>query len=113
MVSRPGQRAGLSVFLVACLITGAAQLAHAAPLRQVEQSGTLRLCANPAALPYSNRSSKDRLPGFQLELAEAVARKMGLSLFVHWVPALSTVRILDCDALMDSVALGRQYNREG
>jgi ABC-type amino acid transport substrate-binding protein len=38
---------------------------------------------------------------------------MGLGLSVAWVPALSTVRTLDCDALMDSVALGQQHNREG
>jgi polar amino acid transport system substrate-binding protein len=98
--------------LVAALIAGSGPL-EAAPLEQVMQNGALRLCAHPAALPYSDRSGQNGLHGFQIELAEAVAREMGLALTVTWGRAPNAERKGGCDAVMDSIALAVRYEREG
>src|SRR6266480_2971398 len=85
----------------------------AAPLEKVQQNGSLRLCANPAALPYSNRASYPSLPGFQVELAEAIAREMGLDLTVAWIRTPNAATKAGCDASMDSIPLTASYQREG
>lgn len=95
------------------LFASSAQLVGAAPLEQVQKNGALRLCANPAALPYSNRSIQSSLPGFQIELAAAVAREMGLGLTVAWVQGLSAAIKAECDVSMDARAVSAHYDREG
>jgi polar amino acid transport system substrate-binding protein len=90
-----------------------ASLADAASLKEVQQSGSLRLCANPNALPYSNRSSPGGPPGFQVELAAAVAREMGLGLAIAWIRTTSAAGKAGCDASMDSIPLAASYPREG
>jgi len=85
----------------------------AAPLEKVQQNGSLGLCANPAALPHSNRSTYPSLPGFQVELAEAIAREMGLGLTVAWIRTPNAATKAGCDASMDSIPLSASYQREG
>jgi polar amino acid transport system substrate-binding protein len=73
----------------------------AASLAAVRERGALNVCAHPDALPYS---SQDRtLPGFQLELADAIAKRMGLKLHVDWIVFTRHARRLDCDATMGSI----------
>jgi polar amino acid transport system substrate-binding protein len=73
----------------------------AASLAAVRERGALNVCAHPDALPYS---SQDRtLPGFQLELAEAIAKRLGLKLHVDWIVFTRHARRLDCDATMGSI----------
>lgn len=98
--------------LTAALATGSAQHLGAATLDQVKQRGSLRLCASPAALPFSNRSD-DGLPGFQIELAEAVAHEMGLGLALAWIRAPSAAKAGGCDASMDAIPLAARYRPEG
>src|SRR6266511_3572539 len=91
-----------------------ARLADAASLEEVQQRGSLRLCANPSALPYSNRPGHlGGLPGFQVELSDAVAREMGLGLTVAWIRGANAAGKAACDASMDSIPLGASYEREG
>ncbi|HEY3067164.1 MAG TPA: transporter substrate-binding domain-containing protein [Methylomirabilota bacterium] len=75
--------------------------AEAASLAGVRERGALNVCAHPDALPYS---SQDRtIPGFQLELAEAIAKRLGVKLHVDWIVFTRHARRLDCDATMGSI----------
>jgi len=99
--------------ILATLITeGTTQRADAASLAEVRQTGSLRLCANPSALPYSNLDGGG-LAGFDVELAEVVANEMGLGLGVTWVRNAGDMKNSDCDALMEAVASAVSYDREG
>lgn len=91
--------------LAGVLAAGPAAPAEAKPLEQVRRNGSLSLCANPVALPFASREPGP--PGFQVELAAAVARELGLSLDVRWVWSRIGARKVDCDLLMDSIVLDK------
>ena len=103
--------AAMAMFATA--FPGASQRAGAASLAEVRQIGSLRLCANPSALPYSNLADKGGLAGFEVELAQALAKEMGLALDVKWVRSATDMKNADCDALMGAVASAVSYDREG
>ena len=44
----------------------------------------LRLCADPSNLPFSSRDAGE--PGFEVEIARAIAAALEAELTVHWVP---------------------------
>jgi polar amino acid transport system substrate-binding protein len=72
-----------------------------APLAEIRERGTLRVCAHPDALPFS---SQDRTqPGFQLEIAEAIAKHLGVKLHVDWIIFTYHARRANCDAIMGSI----------
>jgi polar amino acid transport system substrate-binding protein len=73
----------------------------AATLAGVRERGALKVCAHPDALPYS--SQDPTLPGFQLELADAVAKRLGVKLHVDWIVFTRHARRVDCDATMGSI----------
>jgi ABC-type amino acid transport substrate-binding protein len=64
----------------------------------------IRLCADPSNLPFSAR--QDTAPGFELEVARALAQTLGAELDVHWVPTAREVVALRqlydgrCDVFM-------------
>ena len=64
----------------------------------------IRLCADPANLPFSARD--DRQPGFEIEVARALAQALGAELTIHWVPTAREVVALrqlydgGCDVFM-------------
>jgi ABC-type amino acid transport substrate-binding protein len=64
----------------------------------------IRLCADPANLPFSARD--DRPPGFEIEVARALAQALGAELTVHWVPTAREIVALrqlydgGCDVFM-------------
>jgi ABC-type amino acid transport substrate-binding protein len=99
------------VSLLTSLVAGSIQPASATSLDEVRKNGSLHLCANPAAPPYSNRPGQNGLPGFQVELAEAVAHAMGLGLIVDWGKRPGNAA--SCDASMDVIAGAALYRREG
>jgi ABC-type amino acid transport substrate-binding protein len=76
---------GVIVMLAILLTAGAIQRADAASPAEIQRNGSLRLCANPSALPYSNLADGGDLAGFEVELAEVVAHEMGLGLGLRWV----------------------------
>ena len=45
----------------------------------------IRLCADPSNLPFSSQDAKR--PGFEVEIARAVAVALGAEFSVHWFPA--------------------------
>jgi polar amino acid transport system substrate-binding protein len=64
----------------------------------------LRLCADPSNLPFSSRDARE--PGFEVEIARAIAAALDAELTVHWVPTareIIVLRQLDegrCDLVM-------------
>jgi polar amino acid transport system substrate-binding protein len=71
-------------------------------LEAIGQRGSLAVCAHPNALPYS--SKRGPLPGFQIELAEALAQRLGVSLTRHWVINSFQYRRADCDVVLNAIA---------
>jgi polar amino acid transport system substrate-binding protein len=75
-----------------------------APLQVLKDRGTIRLCADAEFLPHSD--SKMNPPGFDVEVAQAVAKHMGLEATMHWVVTMKGFRALrnlydgECDFFM-------------
>jgi ABC-type amino acid transport substrate-binding protein len=75
--------------------------AGARPLDIIKGRGTLLMCANPNALPFS--SKKGDRKGFELELGEALAKQLGVGLEVGWVVFPYHVSRVDCDVVFDTI----------
>lgn len=71
-------------------------------LGEVRQRGHLRVCGDPANLPFS--SSDPSTPGFEVELAGLLAREIGVDARFQWTPthrqALRPLRDGSCDLFM-------------
>jgi polar amino acid transport system substrate-binding protein len=91
-------------------------------LQAIADRGTLTLCANPDALPWASKTGD--MPGFQVELAENLAKRLGVSLTRQWVLSAIQYRRADCDVVFDAIAskgasvegglrLSRPYQRGG
>src|SRR5215470_1671360 len=109
---------GAAVALV--LLSAAAALPR--PLQVITERGTLTLCANPDALPWASKIGS--VPGFQVELAEDLAKRLGVSLTRQWVRSAFQYRRVDCDVVFDAISskgasveaglrLSRPYQRSG
>jgi polar amino acid transport system substrate-binding protein len=79
----------------------AATPAAARSLSAIQARGVISLCAHPDALPFASR--KDNPPGFQVELAQALAQRLGVSLDVMWVLSRIQFRAAECDIVMDTI----------
>ncbi len=94
-------RAARALVVVGLLLAAGAGWAQAASLASVRERGTFNICAHPDALPYS---SQDRTtPGFQLEIAEAIAKQLGVGMRVDWIVFTRHARRLDCDASIGTI----------
>jgi polar amino acid transport system substrate-binding protein len=71
-------------------------------LAEVQARGAISLCANPDALPHA--SSKADPPGFQVEIARALANSLGLQLQIDWIVPRLRASLVDCDMLLDTIA---------
>src|SRR5882672_11368934 len=71
-------------------------------LEAISERGAIALCANPDALPWASRTGA--LPGFQVELAENLAARLGVSLTRQWVISAIRYRRADCDVVFDAIA---------
>jgi polar amino acid transport system substrate-binding protein len=91
---------GLCVPTVAWLI---AVPVAARTLAEVQAQGVISLCANPDSLPHS--SNRPDTPGFQIEIGRALAKALGLPLQVDWIVARMRASLLDCDMLLDVIAV--------
>ena len=91
-------------------------------LQAIAERGTLTLCANPDALPWASKVGA--VPGFQVELAENLAMRLGVSLTRQWVISAFQYRRVDCDVVFDAISnkgasvegglrLSRPYQRSG
>jgi polar amino acid transport system substrate-binding protein len=82
-------------------LTFAATSGEAASLSDIRANGVLTVCAHPDALPFSSQNRAQ--PGFQIEIAEAIARLLGVRLHVNWIVFTRHARRAQCDALMGSM----------
>jgi polar amino acid transport system substrate-binding protein len=112
----------LRIAAVALVLGSSSMDALPRSLEAIAQRGSLAVCAHPNALPYS--SKRGQLPGFQIELAEALAERLGVSLARHWVVNTFQYRRADCDVVLNAIAdkaalaevglrMSRPYHRTG
>ena len=87
------------VFLLASLV---AAPISARTLAEVRARGTISMCSNPDALPYS--SEKADPPGFQIELGRALAKALGFPLEIDWIIPRVRASLVNCDMLLDTIA---------
>jgi polar amino acid transport system substrate-binding protein len=100
MSLRTGLRVLLGVALMAAL--GVPCPAPARTLAVIRDRGSIALCAHPNSLPYASRTAQP--PGFQIELGEALARHLGVSLDPQWVLISYQIPRADCDIILDMIA---------
>ena len=91
--------AGLSLLAVAAVWL--VPPASARPLASIEGRGVISACAHPNALPFASR--KHNPPGFQIELAQALAKHLGVGLDVAWVVSPIQYRAAECDIVLDTI----------
>lgn len=75
--------------------------AEGGPLARIKERGAISICANPEALPFS--SSNPGQPGIQIELAEALAKILGVHTRYEWIYYRPQARLVDCDAFMGMI----------
>lgn len=75
--------------------------AEAKAWEEIRTLGEITVCANPNALPYA--SDKEEAPGFQIEIARAIAQRLGLRLRAQWIVPRMRAGVVDCDLLMDTI----------
>jgi polar amino acid transport system substrate-binding protein len=96
--------------------------AAARSLEAIRQRGALTLCAHPNALPFASRHGS--VPGFQVEVARALAERLGVSLEQQWVINSFQYRRAGCDIILDAIAdkavlaevglrMSKPYHRSG
>ncbi|MBV8199343.1 MAG: transporter substrate-binding domain-containing protein [Acidobacteria bacterium] len=73
-----------------------------APLDAIRERGAVALCANPESLPWA--SKEGAVPGFQVEIARAIAGRLGVALQVDWIVPRRAARAVDCDLQLDVAA---------
>jgi polar amino acid transport system substrate-binding protein len=119
---RPRCQDALKLGAIAALVLLFTAPAVPRPLQAIIDRGTLTLCANPDALPWASKIGD--LPGFQVELAENLATRLGVSLTRQWVVSALQYRRVDCDVVFDAISgqdaavegglrLSRPYQRSG
>jgi polar amino acid transport system substrate-binding protein len=88
------------VFAVGLSVLGIAD-ASARSLQSITAGGSITLCAHPSALPYASR--KGEIPGLQVEIAEALAKQIGVLLNRNWVFNAYQFRRAGCDIVLDAI----------
>ena len=90
--------------IVCCSFVFAAvcQLAQARTLEEVKAMGSVLVCANPEALPYA--SNKPGQAGFQIELAQEIAKGLGVSLSIEWIVPRRRANVVNCDLQLDAIS---------
>jgi ABC-type amino acid transport substrate-binding protein len=96
--------ATLSQLLVVTIVLAGLALpgvVSARTLDSIRSRGSLLVCANPNALPFSSKTGDRR--GFELELGEALANQLGVRLEVGWAIFPAHVNRIDCDVMFDAI----------
>src|SRR5438105_15478698 len=76
--------------------------AAASSLDVIRGRGVIAQCAHPNALPFASR--KGELPGFQIELGQAIAKELGVALEPVWIIGPRHIRRTGCDMVLDAIA---------
>jgi polar amino acid transport system substrate-binding protein len=82
--------------------SGAISSADARTLAMIRESGAIRLCAHPNSLPYASRTAEP--PGFQVEVGQALAKQLGVSLTMGWILISYDLPRTDCDIILDTIS---------
>ena len=92
-------------------------------LKRVQNKGVLTICADPRNLPYS--SSDPKAPGVDIEVAQLLAKGLGVTLKFHWLDTLRESLLADmlrehCDcvlgvpieerAMEETIEIGKRVN---
>src|SRR5216683_4508206 len=88
--------------LLVAAVVGLIGPAQARSLDTIRSVGSLGLCAHPKSLPFASKAGNP--PGFQVELGQALARELGVSLRLDWIITQYQIRSADCDIMMDVIA---------
>src|ERR1700676_4419070 len=88
--------------LVIVAVTGLLGPAQARTLETIRSAGVLGLCAHPNSLPFASKAGDP--PGFQVELGQALARELGVSLRLDWIINQYQMRSAGCDIVLDVIA---------
>jgi polar amino acid transport system substrate-binding protein len=88
--------------LVVSALLGLTNVAQARSLDAIRNSGVLGLCAHPNSLPFANKAGDP--PGFQIELGNAFARELGVSLRPDWIITQYQMGSAGCDIVLDIIA---------
>src|SRR5215469_16546626 len=88
--------------LMACAAIVLASVAQARSLDAIRESGALGLCAHPNSLPFASKAGDP--PGFQVELGNALAHELGVSLRLDWIITQYQMRSAGCDIVLDVIA---------
>jgi polar amino acid transport system substrate-binding protein len=88
--------------LIVCAIFALTSPVHARSLEAIRSSGVISLCAHPNSLPFASKAGDP--PGFQIELGQALARQLGVSLRPDWIITQYQMRSAGCDIVLDVIA---------
>ena len=88
--------------LMVTVIVGLTGPAQARSLSAIRDIGTIGLCAHPNSLPFASKAGDP--PGFQVELGQALARELGVSLRLDWIITQYQMRSAGCDIVLDAIA---------
>src|SRR3974377_31779 len=88
--------------LVIGAVVGLMGRAQARSLDTIREVGTLGLCAHPNSLPFASKAGDP--PGFQVELGQALAHQLGVSLRLDWIITQYQMRSAGCDIVLDVIA---------
>jgi polar amino acid transport system substrate-binding protein len=88
--------------LIIVAVTGLLGPAQARSLETIRSAGVIGLCAHPNSLPFASKAGNPS--GFQVELGQALARELGVSLRLDWIITQYQMRSAGCDILLDVIA---------
>jgi polar amino acid transport system substrate-binding protein len=122
LIGRPYRELALALLVASLVGPGYVATAAARPLEEIQRRGVISLCAAPNALPFA--SKRGEVPGYQIELAQALAERLGVRLQVEWVVVAFQYGRVDCDIVMDAIVdpeahgevrlrLSKPYQRSG
>ena len=90
------------LLLLLAAVAGLTGQAEARSLDTIRSFGELGLCAHPNSLPFASKAGDP--PGFQVEMGQALARELGVSLRLDWIITMFQLRAAGCDIVMDVIA---------
>ena len=88
--------------LIVAAMIGLVGSVEARSLDTIRSVGAIGLCAHPNSLPFASKAGDP--PGFQVEMGQALARELGVSLKLDWIITQYQIRSADCDIMMDVIA---------
>jgi ABC-type amino acid transport substrate-binding protein len=91
-----------SALIAAVSIGFSVSPASARSLDEILAAHEFSVCAMDDDLPFSSRGNN--VKGFHIDLAQAIADRLGVVLKVIWVPSREKVRMTNCDAMMGAAS---------